>query len=121
MTSSGPSWSKAVSSLSQDDQSPNSDRPRSPWSWSPATAGCAGASWSARAASGSTRCRHRGRGEQVVEINGRFTPGLTRTQAGRRQVTLPAAAMTAQAERPAELGVCKSRASGAGDIRVWRY
>jgi integrase len=36
--------------------------------------------------------------EQVAEINGQFKPGLTKTQAGLRLVTLPTAAMTALAE-----------------------
>ena len=40
--------------------------------------------------------------EQVAEVNGRFIPGPPKTEAGRRTVTLPAAAAVALAEHLAE-------------------
>jgi hypothetical protein len=40
--------------------------------------------------------------EQVAEVNGRFIPGPPKTEAGRRTVTLPAAAAVALAEHLTE-------------------
>ena len=40
--------------------------------------------------------------EQVAEVNGRIMPGLPKTEAGRRTVTLPAAAAVALAEHLTE-------------------